>query len=392
MNVQFTNLSTGNITSTEWSFGDGATSNQQNPSHTFNSPGTFPVTLTISGPGGTSNVTRQVIVQSANPPVASFTQDAVEGTAPLTVNFTDTSSGGQIDQRIWSFGDGRTETITDGQRNISHTYENVGTYNVILSVEGPGGTSSSTRQIRVGNPVSVDIVGSVSDENPLEVGLQAQASGGSQNYVAYDWDFGDGQTQANGNASTSVTYQSGGTYTINVTVRDSQGNTGQGSAIVTVIEPDALVAAIDVQQTSPTNLEVGLAGSASGGVEPYSFLWTFDDGTTAEGQSLNRNYTAPGQYLVRLTVTDSLSVAAQAEVTVTIEEEVVVDPLSAAIDVQQTSPTSLEVGLAGSASGGVEPYSFLWTFDDGTTAEDQSLNRTYPGAGQYPVSLTVTDS
>ena len=50
--VDFTNLSTGSITSWSWNFGDGATSTVQNPSHTYDVPGTYSVSLTVTGPGG----------------------------------------------------------------------------------------------------------------------------------------------------------------------------------------------------------------------------------------------------------------------------------------------------------------------------------------------------
>jgi hypothetical protein len=52
LTVNFTDKSTGSITSWEWDFGDGSTSIKKNPSHTYNNPGTYTVTLIVTGPGG----------------------------------------------------------------------------------------------------------------------------------------------------------------------------------------------------------------------------------------------------------------------------------------------------------------------------------------------------
>src|SRR5690606_7342737 len=102
----------------------------------------------VTGPGGTSNVSQQINVQSATTPVAAFTQDKVSGSSPLTVKFTNQSSG-NITSYKWDFGDGGTST----EQSPSHEFTAVGTYNVILTVTGPGGTSSVTRKITVEDPV-----------------------------------------------------------------------------------------------------------------------------------------------------------------------------------------------------------------------------------------------
>ena len=91
--VQFTDSSTGNVTGWSWTFGDGGTSTSQNPSHTYINPGTYTVTLAVSGPTGTSAPDSTSITVVPPPPVANFSATPTGGTAPLTVQFTDTSSG-----------------------------------------------------------------------------------------------------------------------------------------------------------------------------------------------------------------------------------------------------------------------------------------------------------
>ena len=135
--VNFTDTSTGTITSRSWAFGDGGTSTATNPSHTYTSHGTYTVTLTVTGPGGTDTQSYDVVV-SATAPVAGFSSAPVTNT--LQVNFTDTSTG-TITSRSWTFGDGGTSTAT----NPSHTYSTPGTYSVTLTVTGPGGTNAITQ-------------------------------------------------------------------------------------------------------------------------------------------------------------------------------------------------------------------------------------------------------
>ena len=71
---------------------------------------------------------------------ADFTVDVVSGTAPLTVNFTDQSAG-DITSWSWDFGDGATST----EQNPTHTYIEPGTYTVSLTVTGPGGSDTETK-------------------------------------------------------------------------------------------------------------------------------------------------------------------------------------------------------------------------------------------------------
>jgi PKD repeat protein len=73
-------------------------------------------------------------------PVADFTGSPMSGKKPLTVNFSDQSTG-NVSSRTWSFGDSGTST----EQNPSHTYSNPGTYTVSLSVNGPGGSDTENK-------------------------------------------------------------------------------------------------------------------------------------------------------------------------------------------------------------------------------------------------------
>jgi PKD repeat protein len=93
-----------------------------------------------------------------NPPVASFDADPISGAAPLTVIFTDTSTGDAISSWNWSFGDGDLSS----ERNTSHTYTVPGTYNVGLTVTNPGGSANATSTVTVtGAPAVLQIPGGI---------------------------------------------------------------------------------------------------------------------------------------------------------------------------------------------------------------------------------------
>src|SRR5690606_15095627 len=113
------------ITSFNWNFGDGTTSSEFNPSHRFNAPGVYNVVLVVSGPGGSTNFTQQIVVQAPAPPVAAFVPSVTGGAVPLTVQFTNQSSG-VISGLVWNFGDGTTST----EQSPSHTFTAPGLYNV----------------------------------------------------------------------------------------------------------------------------------------------------------------------------------------------------------------------------------------------------------------------
>src|SRR6185503_54783 len=93
LGVQFTDLSTSTPTGWSWSFGDGATSSQQHPLHVYANPGTYTVTLTVSGPGGSDTLAlTDLITVDVAPTTADFNADPQTGPAPLAVSFTDASS------------------------------------------------------------------------------------------------------------------------------------------------------------------------------------------------------------------------------------------------------------------------------------------------------------
>ncbi len=161
--VSFQDQSTGYITSWNWDFGDGESSTEQNPSHTFQYADTFKVTLTVSSSDGTDSKSDTVIVTEAVL-IAKFGADVTEGPVPLTVQFSDSSSG-NIESWLWEFGDGETSS----EQNPSHQYTSADTFTVTLTISGPGGTAklSKTDFIKVAFPTGIANINAAPDRFEL---------------------------------------------------------------------------------------------------------------------------------------------------------------------------------------------------------------------------------
>ncbi len=229
--LNFTSTSIGSITTYAWTFGDGGTSTVQNPAHVYNTAGVYSVSLTVTGPGGsnTKTLSNYVTVSAPpSPPVAAFSGSPTSGTTPLTVNFTDASTG-TVSTWAWTFGDG---TISSTQ-NPSHVYNAAGTYTVALTVTGPGGSNTMTRTNYVAvsaataPPVAAISASTTSGTAPLTINFTSVSTGAISTYA---WTFGDGFSSAVQNPS--HVYATAGTYTAALTVTGPGGSSSSSKTIL----------------------------------------------------------------------------------------------------------------------------------------------------------------
>jgi len=192
--VQFSQDITNPVTEYNWVFGDGGTSHLPNPVYVYTIPGTYSVTLSVTGPGGSDSMTKTdyiTVLEQQIPPNANFSATPLFGIVPLYVDFTNLSSG-EIDSLLWNFGDGETST----EINPSHEYQNSGLYTISLTAYGPYGTDTETKvdYIEAIEPQQVIAAFDVSGNygcSPYTVIFTNQSVGTIDSLL---WNFGDGET------------------------------------------------------------------------------------------------------------------------------------------------------------------------------------------------------
>jgi PKD repeat protein len=288
-----------NATERTWDFGDGVSSTEQNPAHTYSAAGSYEVTLTAKNVDGQSTKTGIITVKTPlQGPIAAFSGSPTSGSMPLKVSFTDNSAGSPTSWR-WSFGDGTYSTA----KNPVHWYTKTGKYTVSLTVKNNVGRNTATKSgyINVINPVKVPVAAfSASPSSgyaPLKVSFTDKSS---NNPASWKWSFGDGTYSTAGNPV--HTYSKAGKYTVSLTVKNSAGsNTIKKSNYINVETLKTPVAAFSASPRSgKTPLKVSFTDKSSN--NPASWKWNFGDGTYSTAKNPVHWYTKAGKYTVSLTV------------------------------------------------------------------------------------------
>ncbi|MFA5268990.1 MAG: PKD domain-containing protein [Methanoregula sp.] len=159
------------VVSWKWDFGDGGTSNDQNPEHTYSAASRYDVKLTVTTFCGSqySNSTIDFVTTYCSAPEPGFTTNVTEGYAPLTVRVTDTSLRTRTDITRWTYWFDNTHS--SNERNTAFTYTTPGTYTINQTVWkdcvqlGNINYTPASRQIKV-NPLSADIPVNETDVGP----------------------------------------------------------------------------------------------------------------------------------------------------------------------------------------------------------------------------------
>ncbi len=162
---------------------------------------------------------------------ADFTVDTNSGSIPLTVSFTDLSTGSP-DQWFWDFGDGTHST----EKSPVHTFKTEGSFTVTLNIDKNGQTSSKSQGITASSlPLTANFVADqTSGTAPLTVTFTDTSRGSPTTWI---WQFGNGQISYERNPE--MTYQGSGTYTVQLTVEKS-GIQSKKSEIVNVYSPSPI--------------------------------------------------------------------------------------------------------------------------------------------------------
>ena len=310
--------------------------------------------------------------------------DFTSSTMGNSAYFTNTSSG--TFQYYWDFGDGNVSSSTDP----NHTYSTGGTYLVCLTAIYNDSINfcSDTACYNVtvvdssgGSSCNADFSFSTSGSNAYFT----NSSAGS--FLFYSWDFGDGSTSNDENPSNSYTVS--GDYLVCLTIWDSIS-----SCTSTHCDTVSIVA----DSTGGTSCNADFSFSTSGSNAYFtnssagSFLfysWDFGDGSTSNDENPSNSYTVSGDYLVCLTIWDSISSCTSTHC----------DTVSIAAD--STGGTSCNAQFTVNSGTGFASFTntsagsslfYSWDFGDGSTSYDENPTNYYSSTGEYFVCLTIWDS
>lgn len=314
-------------------------------------------------------------------PIARFTFLA----SYLSVSFdasTSSDADGSILSYSWNLGNG----VTQSTSKFVYTYPSAGTYTVTLTVTDNSQGQNTASQIvqivnaPVNNPPTARFV--ISTINGLTVNVDASSTTDDGTITQYSWNFGDGNVKSSSVSTSSNTYINAGTYTINLTVTDNNGQKNSVTQIITVqksnVPPKAnFVAVIN-------NLVVNFDGSAStdsdGNIIDYS--WNYGDGLSGNGKIMSHTYANPGSYPVVLTVKDNQNAVNSFTQTITLVQPTLTCTINCNIN-------SLTVGCVGN-NNDATVNSYDWKMGNGQILSgSKNINYNYQNPGTYSISLTV---
>ena len=416
LNFSSPSLSASDATYIIWSFGDGGIAGGSASYHSYGVPGTYPVTLTARNAGGCeTSVTKNsyITVLAASGAYGSHS-NTCDGDRGL-VTFTYTP--GTATSVAWDFGDGSSTTTGPGTTQVQHTYANTGTY--YPEVEASNGQCSNKNSDRVlvlkkQQPKLSSTSSYACMGGTLEVQLQIERnpyeinSGYSDDYTP-QFLYGDG-TPFTGTVAFSTSYQpySNGAFhwTLSgftagksglqvVTKSFGFGCTDVSNTIPLTIRGSATAAFTVTSDGHCYQSPVILQDASVPGVNNsiLSEHWDFGDGQTSDqnGGTISHTYSDPGQYAVRLTVTDAAGC--------TISSGANLNYVKANGPKVSFSPSGTNVNLNTtvyfyntSNTDGATNIVWTWDFGDGSVSSDYSPYHTYTTPGVYTVQLQARDA
>jgi PKD repeat protein len=418
--IIFTDLSTdvdGQIVSWLWEFESGSVlfynnqTYQKTVSHTFSKSGTYPVRLTVTDDGNSTNTYVFEIVVKNNFPVAILSAFPNPVLSKTQVNFFGNNSydtDGNITKYAWDFGDG--VTISQGTTAETHTYSRPGTYRASLTVTDNLGDSSTANifiNVTNRNPVARIAYTTLTVKAPGSLTLNGDNSSDEDGLIsAYSWSVSNAVVATTPNATINFTTE--GIYVVSLTVTDDFGATNTTSVSINVTPPDNILplAILAVDKNSGV-INDTFAFNVSGSRDPDGsiILYQLDFGDGSTTQFVNPTlvyhvYKSVGIYTAKLSVTDnrngvSLETANSVQI-ITINNQ---PPVASFSYGPVGSFTFDPITFTDSSSDPENELSrWSWDYGDGTsfaTTDPLQKNPTKSysdGNKDYTVSLTVYDN
>ncbi|UCE73791.1 MAG: PKD domain-containing protein [Methanomassiliicoccales archaeon] len=322
-----------------WNFGDDSTGSGIAPTHVYMKAGTYTVYLTVTDDNGATDIDTMIVTVENVQPQADAGADQIVNEDQL-VFFSGTGMDTQSDEPLltynWEFGDG---AVGFGQNPV-HAFQDQGTYSVILWVIDDDGDYATdivhVTVMNIGPWVDAGPDVEVNEDVPVQfIGYAYDTPSDEQSY-SYSWDYGNGDTGSG--EYTTYTYTTEGMYTVTLIVMDDDSEIGTDTLTVTVknIPPTVVVT-----YTSPCPTIIAgdvltfdaMVFDSPSDMATLTYSWNFGDGTIVSGPPpVTHAYTAPGIYLVTLTVTDDDGAVGQDMVLIIVEQHTMKLEIASLVD------------------------------------------------------------
>lgn len=322
--IQFNDgaLSSSNVLSWHWNFGDGGTSNDQNPIHSFTQPGTYTVKQYIVGNDGCSSDTFSIPVKIYPSPIANFSvTDVCLG---LSSNFYDMSTIPTGFNTNWEWNFGVTPPQTSTQQNTTFTYTSSGVNNVQLIVTSDKGCKDTITKPVTVNPLPIADFTSSNPIgcSPLCVDYKSTSTVSPGSIAYWNWDFGnDISGDENPKNCYTNTSNSPVKYSTSLIVISDKGCKDTITKIdyVTVAPmPNASFSA-STQLVDLNNTNVVFTNSSTNAT---NYSWSFGDNTPTNNTT-NPSHDFPnttfGEYTVILTASNAAGCSDTASIKITVQ-------------------------------------------------------------------------
>ncbi|MDF2187531.1 PKD domain-containing protein [Paraflavitalea sp. CAU 1676] len=370
-----------------WYFGDGITSTEKYPRHTYTTAGTYHIKLEYTTASGCKNsVVVNETVRVGNKPIVAFSATPLNSCAGELVSFKDESSGPKADRWLWKFGDGSSSS----EQHPSHTYLDTGYLHVQLFVWNNGCMDSLTRKnyVYIKPPVARFDIASIDCGNRLS----RQFFDKSVAATAWFWEFGDGQTSTARNPR--HTFSRPGTYLVKLTVKNATCEHWKWES-VTVVDEKADLRISETELCKNVSTTIAAINSNEANIALYS--WTITKGNkvygTPVGKTFQFAFPDAGQYDIRLIIKDIYGCSD------TMVTRLAVRVNGPTADFSVLNPevcTNSTVHFADSSvpDGLHAIQKWQWDYGDGATEmlNAAPFQHTYTQSGSYTVKLTVTDN
>lgn len=393
------------ITSWTWDFGGGSNSSLQNPTHIYNSPGKYDVSLVVKDVNGCqSNVLFKKYIEAGSKFPVDFSASGLTMSciSPFTVKFNDNSIKNGFPGPFtyaWDFGDGQTSSA----QNPSHTYNTFGIYDVNFTViDGGSGcsqTTSKTSFVTIYNLTPDFTANPTEGCPPLGVNFAADLGlnpSGTLSDQTISWNYGTGNAADNLSGASNrnnirnpyFLYQNGGTYSVTMQttgpVASCNRTVTKAGLIRVKSKPTTLAAAGAPRFNCLPPHTVAFTGTASDAV---SYLWKFGDGKTSTLQNPSHTYTVGGSFNVVFYAFHSEGCADSVVLKKYIQITAAKANLTADI-VKGCAPSNINFTDKSVSADPITKWD--WNFGDGGTSGAQNPSHVYANSGIYTVSLSIT--